>query len=47
VRTFPALDVSWSEPPPEDVLELLLAVVDDHDPTAAGAGPAATSAMST
>jgi ribosomal protein L11 methyltransferase len=39
VRTFPALDVSWPEPPSEDVLELLLAVVDDHEPTAAEEHP--------
>jgi ribosomal protein L11 methyltransferase len=37
VRTFPALEVRWPEPPSEDVLELLLAVVDDHAPTAAEA----------
>lgn len=39
MRTFPALDVSWSEPPSEDLLELLLAVVDDHEPTAAEEHP--------
>ena len=42
MRTFPALDVSWSEPPSEDVLELLLAVVDDHEPTAAEEHPLGT-----
>lgn len=39
MRIFPALDVSWPEPPSEDVLELLLAVVDDHEPTAAEEHP--------
>lgn len=39
MRTFPALDVSWPEPPSEDVRDLLLAIVDDHEPTAAEEHP--------
>jgi ribosomal protein L11 methyltransferase len=43
VRTYPAVDITWPTPPSDDDVDLLLAALDDHGPTAVEGHPAGMS----